>query len=232
MGLWVNTTYVECGDTHRVAQALDDLVRAEGMVPIAPPAPRERTRYEPMQYHRALENDLWGAALFPGAPGWTVIQTAPLEWLGERAAGAGEMRLAALCRALKASAFQFHVYDSTGSVLVEVAAGGPVRLSGFDPAPRQGDPMLWNDERIAEDDYETAFRLLPYGELFTADAFSDRKAEAIATRFGGANAQYCDNLVSVQTLICHTAFDAPGGIVRYYQWPGPSRLPPDELSFK
>ena len=44
-----------------------------------------------------------------------------------------------------------------------------------------------------------------------------------ARRFGGDNARYCDNFVSVDTLVCHKGFDAAGGTARYFAWKGPSR---------
>lgn len=223
MGLWVNTTYVNTADIAAVDHALTDLFIREGMHPIAPPPVRTRQRNDPMQYNGALENDLWGLAVFPGAKDWTVIQTAPLELLAERAPGAPAMRLATLCRTLTVAAFHFDVYDGTAAVLAEVLPDGRVAVSGFDPYARSGDALNWNGEAIAEDHAVAAFRVLPYEETFDADASAEHTAAAIAARFGGPNAQYCDNLVSVTTLIEHTPFDAPGGLVRYFKWSGPTR---------
>src|SRR4051812_27197041 len=115
----------------RKSRAIAALCQAEGMERIAAPSTRERLLVEPMQYDVALYNDLWGFAVFPGAPGWTVIKTAPLELLAERAAGASRMRLAEVCVSLSSSAFQLNVYDSTERVLVEVSATGEVVISGF-----------------------------------------------------------------------------------------------------
>lgn len=157
-----------------------------------------------------------GAALFPGAPGWTAIQTAPFELLGERARGAPAMRLCGLCRALGAAGVQIHVYDSSGSVLVEVTAGGRVQVSGFWPPARRGSPFLWNGERLAEATWQSGFRLLPLADVFDPDLPDEEKAAALAARLGGANAEFCDNVVSVENLIRHLPFDAPGGTARYF----------------
>jgi hypothetical protein len=224
MGLWVNTTYVNEGRVEEVADALTALCGEEGMAQIAPPSVRPRSRAEPMQYEPARFNDLWGCALFPGAPSWTVIQTAPLELLAERADGAVRMRLADLCRALSVPAFSFNVYDGTASILAEVSKAGSIAVCGLPPPSSSRDPLLWHGERIDETRLRARFGILPYPDLIAPGLHPERAADVIARYFGGANAGYCDNLVSVDTLIRHKPFDLPGGVVRYYGWTGPSRL--------
>ena len=223
MGVWVNTTYVRHGSTQEVARAVTTLCHAEGMERIAAPAARDRLLVEPMQYDVALHNDLWGFAVFPGAPGWSVIQTAPLELLAERAAGASRMRLAELCASLSASAFQLNVYDSTERVLVEVSATGEVLLSGFTMHGGSSDPFAWHDERLSEETFEAGFRLHPFQDLVADAALGDEMAKRIAREFGGANAAFCDNVVSVDTLISHGPFTAIGGETLYVRWRGESR---------
>jgi len=223
MGLWVNTTYVRRDSVQEVVHAVTALCRAEGMERIAAPAPRDRLLVEPMQYDVALHNDLWGFAIFPGAEGWTVIQTAPLELLGERAAGASRMRLAELCASLSASAFQLNVYDSTERVLVEVSATGKVLTSGFTMHGGSTDPFAWHGERLSEETFEAGFRLHPFQDLIADAALGDELAERIARQFGGANAAFCDNGVSVDTLISHRPLAAAGGEVLYVRWRGESR---------
>src|SRR5216683_142991 len=49
----------------------------------------------------------------------------------------------------------------------------------------------------------------------------DDRARALAARLGGANAESCDNLLSVETLITREPLAIAGGIARY--WTGPSR---------
>ncbi|MEO8023018.1 hypothetical protein [Polaromonas sp.] len=225
MGYWVNTTYIHHADVSVVADALEAVCRAEGMERISSPAQRERALVEPMQYERALHNDLWGAAIFPGAPSWTVIQTAPPEFLAERAAGAPRMRLAELCRRLPASAFQLNIYDSAGAILAEVSESGEVLISGFNTSSDAADPFEWYEERLSEEFFEAQFRLHPFQDLIAGAALGDDLADAIARQFGAQNAAFCDNLVSVDTLVCHKPFSAPGGMALYFRWSGPSRQP-------
>jgi hypothetical protein len=93
MGYWENTTYLAHADASAVAAAIAELFAQEGMAQVARPAERNYVLYDPMQYATALQNNLWGVAVFPGSDGWTVIKTAPLELLGERAPGKNRMRL-------------------------------------------------------------------------------------------------------------------------------------------
>lgn len=216
MGYWVNTTYVHHGEAGVVADALSSLCLAEGRQPAAP-APRERLLVEPMQYGTALGNDLWGLAVFPGAPSWTVVQSAPLELLAERARGAAHMRLADLCCRLGASAFQLNVYDSTEAILAECSPNGDVLLSGINSQSSAGDYLQWHDERLAEEFFEAQFRLHPFQDVIAGAALGEDIARALAARFGGANASFCDNLVSVDTLVAHKPFTAPGGIALYFR---------------
>jgi hypothetical protein len=222
MGYWENTTYINHDSVEDVSRALTSLFKKEGMAEIFP-AERERLAVEPMQYEGALGNDLWGVAIFPGAAQWTAIKTAPLELLGERRSGGSCMRLVELCLELQASAIQLHIYDGSGTVLVEVSDAGNVFLSGFNPYGEAPDPLCWNGERLSEEFFEAQFQLHPFQGLFAEHRFGDDVAKALAHQLGGGNARYCDNLVSVDTLIGHKPFDAPGGKSLYFQWPGPSR---------
>ncbi|HEY0232663.1 MAG TPA: hypothetical protein VGC55_15550 [Dokdonella sp.] len=224
MGWWGNTTYIASGDAAAVAAELAAVFAAEGMPAIAPPPARRRLRVEPMQYENALGNDLWGAAVFPGASGWTVVQTAPLDLLGERAAGVPRMRLAELARRLGTQAFQLNVYDSTGIVLVESDAAGHVLLSGITLQGNTGaDPMRWQEEALDAERLQARFRLLPFNDMIVEGDAGEDIAARLAARFGGRNAAFCDNGVSVGTLIEHTPFDAEGGRVIYARWPGATR---------
>lgn len=223
MGLWANTTYLEHDSVQDVARAVIALCGAEGMDPAAAPAARERVGVEPMQYDDALHNDLWGFAIFPGAPGWTVLQTAPLELLAERATDASRMRLAELCASLSAGAFQLNIYDSSETVLVEVSATGDVVTSGFRMPDGSDDPFAWHGERLSEETFEAGFRLHPFQDVIADAELADDVAERLAQQFGGANAASCSNLVSVDTLISHKPLQAAGGETLYFRWRGASR---------
>jgi len=131
MGNWQNTTYIRQSDTQAVADAIIALLREEGMQQVARPASREPEPFDPMQYAGAMANNLWGVVVFPGAPGWTIVKTAPFELLGERAPDANCMRLVKLAARLKAAGLQINLYDSTLFVLIEVDDQSRYLLCGF-----------------------------------------------------------------------------------------------------
>src|SRR4030095_11031837 len=131
MGWWANTTYINTDDCSQVAKVMTELFAEEGMRHIPRPGRPLFEPYPVMQYGTGLENNLWGVAVFPGSSGWTIIKTAPLDLLAERAPGASRMRLVDLCKRLATPGFQFNVYDSSDAVLAEVDAEGRLAISGF-----------------------------------------------------------------------------------------------------
>jgi hypothetical protein len=222
VGYWENTTYVHHGSVADVASCLESLFAKEGMAPTETPLRRAHGgTSEPMQYADALHNDLWGIAVFPGAPSWTVAKTAPLELLGERRAGADRVRLAEACVALSVSAIQVNVYDSTGIVLAEVSPNGDLLLSGFNHLGP--DIYAWHSERIEEANVIPQFRIHPLGDLPGDRLRSMNIARGLAKRLGGENEPFCDNSVSVDTLVTHKPLAARGSLVSYFRWQGPSR---------
>jgi hypothetical protein len=185
-----------------------------------------------MQYAGALENNLWGVALIPGAPGWTIIKTAPLEMFGERAPRARHMRLAILAARLAAAACQVNLYDTTSLVLVELDRSGRCLLSGYCLRSDSRDPLRFNDEEIGADRLDPRFELLPLQPLIDDcardqdgvalldnDAFVLRLAETL----GGNNAAACSNLISVEHLLTHLPLTIAGGIDLYFAWPARDR---------
>jgi hypothetical protein len=234
MGNWENTTYIEHGDASQVAECLAALFAGEGMQQIARPAPREPLRYDPMQYRNAVENNLWGIAVFPGSPGWTVIKTAPFELLGERAAQAGRMRLAELAARLDVAGFQVNLYDSSALVLVEADRHGRCLLSGFKPVSDTRDPLRFHEEQITEDRIDVRFELLPFQTLVeecSSERYGgglllddDELVARLARKLGGANAGWCSNSTCVEALIPHRPLIALGGIELYFEWPARDRI--------
>ena len=220
MGYWENTTYVNVSDPARVIVALESSFAREGMQRVPEPPPRERLHYEPMQYAGALENDLWGVAAFPGAASWTVIKTAPLELLGERASSSSRMRLSDLCQALSTPAFQVHIYDSGAMLLCEVSNHGDAFLSGYG---HFGNPLEWHGQSLREEFVHVRFRHLPYQEVVGDETSGDDLVFALSRTFGGPNSEYCDNRVSVGALVTHIHPEIPGGLFAYFNWPGCSR---------
>ena len=215
MGYWTNTTYLNHGEHEAVAAELVRLIEAEGRRRVERPPERVPDQYDPMQYKGADENALWGIAVFPGATGWTVIKTAPLELLGERATGKQRMRLAELVAALGCAGFQYNVYDGSAAILVEVDSAGTLLLSGM-PYDIEGDPdhvTFHGEPWDVLDRFDIRFEILP----LEAHPDFDTMAEQLAQQLGGPNREFCDNLTSVVTLQTHLPLAAAGGIELYFE---------------
>lgn len=208
----MNTVFVECDDAARVADAVADVFAADGMAACAPPPARERRPDDPMQYGGGADNALWGCAVFPGAPGWTVVKTAPLELLCEPGLRTGEMRLATVCRTLGCAGVALHLYDGSSIVLAEVSAGGAVDVSGANP--QSSDPMHWHGVEIGEHNYLVRSDRAALQHLLQAPG-TERQALSIANLLGGANAAHCDNLTSVVALLQHLPVQAAGARTVY-----------------
>jgi hypothetical protein len=249
MGYWENTVYLNERNPRTVSDAVTALFADEGMRVIPNPGQRDRAWYEPMQYATALQNNLWGIAVLPGADGWTYLKTAPLEPFGERAAGASRMRLVELASLLGAPGFLFNVYDSGPALLVETDGKGRYLLSGYvHDGPNHPDPLEYFGEQLAEARLELRFEILPLQSVADASHFqgshltndptlahrlaahvdADEFAHRLAVTLGGPNARWCDNLTSVDLLICHKALPVPRAEILYFEWPARDR-PEDEL---
>jgi hypothetical protein len=140
------TVYIESADTSRIAEQIVQLFGHEGMLPVPRPSPR-RSAYHAAMLLDGAQHNTWGVAVFPGASGWSVIKTAPLNLLAEKSPRSGHMRLLDLCSALNAPGFLLDVYDAgNGRVLAETDGQGRISLSG----------RSWHD-----DDIDDADDLLP-----------------------------------------------------------------------
>ncbi|WP_315809261.1 hypothetical protein [Pseudomonas sp. C9-3] len=216
MANWENTTYIHQASVEQVVATLNTIFAKEKMKRVPSPPQRSLQRVEPMQYDIALENDLWGLAVFPGVDGWTIVKTAPLELLAESAPSTNSSRLTAVAKALGAYAFQVNVYDGL-SVLYEVSPSGEQAFSGFSGEEE------WHGFSSTEDNYVPHFQLHDMGHLINPEMSAEQLELAISGELSGINAQFCDNMVSVDTLISHKPFRAFGGLAIYYQWTGASR---------
>jgi hypothetical protein len=232
VGTWENTTYVQCADVEGVIDAVVGLFSEEGMQRIPRPAPRKPGRFDPMQYAGSLENNLWGVALSPGAPGWTIIKTAPLEIFGERAPGAHRMRLVDLAARLGAAACQVNLYDTSSLVLAELDREGRCLLSGYCLRSDGRDPLRFNDEEIGVDRLDPRIELLllqPLIEGCTRDQDgvvsldNDGFVLRLAETLGGDNVAACSNLISVEYLLGHLPLTIGSGIDLYFEWPARDR---------
>jgi hypothetical protein len=232
MGNWENTTYIEHGSARLVADAIAALLRLEGMQHVPRPAPRLPERFDPVQYAGAMENNLWGVAVFPGSPGWTVVKTAPFELLGERAPGASRMRVIELAGRLGAAGCQVNLYDGSSVVLIEVDRQGRYLLSGYCTLSDGADPLSFHEEQISEDRVDVRFELLPLRQLVEESIRDlgngpwrddDELVMRLADTLGGDNAASCDNITSAHLLLSHLPLTMPGGIDLYFEWPARDR---------
>jgi hypothetical protein len=126
MGTWLNVAFIQSADTSQVEKELLRLLTESGRR-LTTPEPRTPEPYDLMQYGLGDEVQRWGVAGFQGAPGWTVLRTAPFELLMQ---GKPPL-LARLAARLGVPAFQYNIYDTTSEFLLEVDASGHVERSGF-----------------------------------------------------------------------------------------------------
>jgi hypothetical protein len=228
MGYWENTAYINSSATDEVCEAITELFMLEEMELI--PAPKERIRqvYEPMQYEKSNKNNIWGVAVFPGKNNWAVVKTAPLELFGEKNLKTGQFRLSELCKKLSCEGFIYNVYDSGPELLLEVLASGEYGLSGWS----YDGSNYYNGDKLDIAKYEIIFRLLNYQPIIEGISSSDEKAMVLANAFGGENKKYCDNITSVDLLICHKTLRADGGQMLYYEYQGNDRFVPPSSTWE
>lgn len=208
MGLWQNVAFVQTEDIGRVERVLHELVVARGRTIVTPPR-RTPGPYDPMQYGTGDEVARWGIAGFRGAPGWTVVRTAPLELLltGE------PLLLAELARGLGTSAFQYNLYDGDSHFLCEASGGGRIERSGFvgtDPEQH------WGGDGPDEDRIDACFHLVAAPasvQRALAGDHLDAAAAEVAATFGGPNRAHCDNLFVVEVLVPHAAMPVDGFVL-------------------
>jgi hypothetical protein len=195
MGLWLDVAFVHTADLAAVEGALVALFFASGRERISP-KPREPERMDPMQYGKPASVKRWGSAIFPGAAGWTVCLTAPMNVLVEPRGADDELLLGKLARALRVDAFQYDVHDGDSHRIIEAGPKGTIVRSGF------LSPEI-HDE-ASSSSVEPRFHLVE-SEVNFAGSIEADVAPRIQRVFGGANACYCDNLTIIHHLIPHVA---------------------------
>jgi len=236
MGYWENTGYIASRDTAAIARHITSRFAMEGMERIPRPSQRERVLVEPMQYETALRNNTWALGIFPGATGWNVAKTAPLDLLGERAPGATLSRFVEICNALGAPGFLLSVYDGSSAVLVETDGAGRQLISGY--CTSSSDPLLFYGTPLSEERVEIRFECLAHLQPLIDESHypnsgyvdPERLCSVLAAQLGGDNADYCDNLTSVVTLISHAPLSAIGGVDLYFRCPASDRPEPPRFS--
>jgi hypothetical protein len=223
MGYWNNNLYIEYDDIDSLTGALTELAQSEGRTAVVP-EPRAPEQYDEMQYGAG---DTWrmGAALIPGIAGWTIVKTAPLEWL------LYEQRIAKLAQKLGAQAFQHNVYDSSSDLLFEASASGQSCITGFcahevtrfhgvHPEPEQIDtrfclidtvPILRETNVMAA---SAVIRAMA-GES-PPPSSPEERSQAIGIALTGGHLDHIDNLISVHYLVTHQPLPAFVAKVVYF----------------
>ncbi len=132
MGWWNHTAFVASPDVAAVERALAAVFARDGMY-VSDASLDDATRAALREETSA--GAVWAVAVFPGARGWCVLKTAPLEVLAEPSADSGP-RIAALCRELGCDGFAYNAYDGDSHVLIEASAAGSCEVSGYcGPSP-------------------------------------------------------------------------------------------------
>ncbi len=138
MGEWIDTAWVKA-PVDAVVEGLVGVIAATGRAQIPMPAPRTREHMNPMQHDADAHR--WAIAVRAGAPGWSIIKTAPMDLLALPEIGAP--RLAWLCAHLKAHGLHHSVMDGSADRLVECDAAGRVSRWGMWGMSGSGLPGGW-----------------------------------------------------------------------------------------
>ncbi len=215
VGLWLNTAFAATSDLDAVERSLVEIFAEHGRRRIRP-SRRVAARMDPMQYGER-ETSRWGAAIFSGAPGFTVIKTAPLMLLVE-----DPPLLRDLAIKLGTPVFQYDVHDGDSHRLVEVDASGCVERSGF--LASEADDESWEPPRDGR--VQIGFHVVkpPRCALRSADALLQTgrfdlvsieraAAPAILSAFAGDHAEHADNMLTVKYLISHVRMPFDGARV-------------------
>lgn len=115
---------------------------------------------------------------------------------------------------------------------IQYASGARNNLWGVAMDSAQNpDPRWYYGEPISMEHLSIEFRILPLqsvinnceheatGRLGRRLINYEMLARTLAKLLGGINARFCDNLTSVDTLICHKPLEAVGGRDLYFEWP-------------
>jgi hypothetical protein len=117
-----------------------------------------------------------------------------------------------------------NVYDSTGIIIAECDLNGQQFVCGYNLQAGGADPYREYMNTLTEESLRLQLRTHAWLEIALEEhELGEDVADKFAQRCAGANANYCDNLVSVDTLICRKPLDIPDGEPLYFKWTGPSR---------
>jgi uncharacterized protein len=234
------SAYIGCSDTQRIVDGIVGLCSREGMRHIAPTA-------LPDLHEAPSQNNYWGLAVLPGAPGWHVLLALPWNVLCERVSGGGPSRFVALCNALQAPGMLREVHGGVGgyaygTVTLEADGQGREAISGF--IWRHGEQaekeLTWHGYTLPEVAPEAVGArliesVMPTDWTLDVEAIRSNVEEAhlcgeYAQRLGGPTGKWWAPESAWARLEAAIKLGGPvpiqGGVILTFEWPPQDRPPP------
>ena len=181
--------FIHSSDLDAIEHGLTALYQQEGYHRIPKPPLHIRKSYAYYKSHWRFSNQLLldslrAAALYPGAPGWTMVKVDPEEFLCSPTTGAERPRLADLTVAVGCDGFHLNMYDGDSLVLIESNAQGEIAFSGGG-----GSSPEKFAQYISKEHQQERFRLIEIPEMVQA-ILEDREAD-ILDQVDGISALLC-----------------------------------------
>lgn len=131
MGMWDNTTYLECGDPQKAADAIAALFRLDGYkrIELSPQEITKETAHL-ARYSASTESPLFAAAVLETGRPWLIVKSAPLDLMIWPARWFTRPRLGSLSAHLQCNALHVCIYDEDTMFCIESDASGDCCISG------------------------------------------------------------------------------------------------------
>jgi hypothetical protein len=178
---WNSVDCINCQDQSLIEASLIEILKKEGFTCLS--SLPENISINEIQTHsreirRRLIRELWLIGLFPGASNWTVIKTAPQEFMCRRDSrnNNSKPRLSELAVKIGCKAFHWSVYHDNYGILLETNENGNTVVSGYHPITRESEKYLFYQEPI---NYSEAwkFHLIDIPEAIKEAIRPDTKKE-------------------------------------------------------
>ena len=108
----------------------------------------ECTKNPLSQSYWQLAKEILIIGLFPGASGWTIVQTNPVDFMCRRAKNSSKPRLSELTARMNCKAFHWSVYQDYWGILLEANEKSDVFVSGGHPIDKKSEENLYYQEPI------------------------------------------------------------------------------------
>lgn len=172
------TTCIRSNNINTIEQKLTRLLEAEGCCRLNE-LPQIR---DSSQVPHIWESDCSLIInLYSSQSGWTIVKTAPQEFLCQRAKGDNRTRLSALAILLGCDAFYLGMYSSYIGILLEADASGRIFVSGGSDIGTSGE-RFWEEQINAVGDLKdiAQFSILEVPELLQAAMRANENSELLA----------------------------------------------------